>query len=143
MVTDRAKHKSATTRARWGNALIALGVLAWLPYIVLRMAGEDPPLLGYLLLHLLGVTIGSRLRRSARNLMGVAPARKSWLATIGHGLIFLGVLVWVPYLYRKLVVGEPVAVMTHLPYHLVGVLTGSVLLAINRFNSQRGASPER
>ncbi|HLO17205.1 MAG TPA: hypothetical protein VK206_20395 [Anaerolineales bacterium] len=42
----------------------------------------------------------------------------------GHSLIILGILVWAPYLYLKLVMGQAVEVMNYLPYHLTGVLGG-------------------
>jgi hypothetical protein len=62
MVTDKKIYNSALTRYRFGNVLIWLGVLVWAPFIVLRIAGEQPSMSWYLPLHLLGVIGGSRLR---------------------------------------------------------------------------------
>ena len=62
MVTDEKIYNVALTRYRLGNMLIWLGVLTWVPFIVLRIAGEKPSLLWYLPFHLLGVIGGSRLR---------------------------------------------------------------------------------
>ncbi|MBI2333480.1 MAG: hypothetical protein HYU84_15210, partial [Chloroflexi bacterium] len=62
MVTDKKIFNAALMRYRLGNVLIALGVLTWLPFIVLRIAGEKPSLFLYLPFHLLGVIGGARLR---------------------------------------------------------------------------------
>lgn len=135
MVTDEKIYNAALTRYRLGNVLIWLGVLTWLPFIVLRIAGEKPSLFLYLPFHLLGVIGGSRLRAFARKEMGTPPPKRSYLQMIGHGAIFAGILVWTPYFYLK-AVGQPVEVMNYLPYHLAGVLGGVGLLAVNHFLTQ-------
>ena len=58
MVTDEKISNAALTRYRLGNALIWLGVLTWLPFIVLRIAGEKPSLFWFLPFHLVGVVGG-------------------------------------------------------------------------------------
>lgn len=131
MVTDEKISTAALTRYRLGNALIWLGVLTWLPFIVLRIAGEKPSLLWYLPFHLLGVIGGSRLRAFARRELGMSKPKKTHLQMIAHGLIWVGILVWVLFYYLKIVVGLPVDVMDYLPFHLTGVLSGIALLGIN------------
>lgn len=123
-------------RYRLGNVLIILGALTWVPFIVLRIAGEKPSLLLYLPFHLLGVLGGSRLRASARREMGGLPAKKYPLQIIGHGMILLGILVWTPYFYLK-AVQQPVEVMDYLPFHLAGILGGVTVLAIHHWISRR------
>ena len=130
MVTDEKMYNTTLMRYRLGNVLIALGVLTWLPFIVLRIAGEKPSLFLYLPFHLLGVIGGARLRAYARKEMGVLPAKKSLLQILGHGMIFVGILVWAPYFYLK-AVHQSVEVLNYLPYHLTGILGGVSLLAIN------------
>lgn len=137
MVTNEKIYKPALMQYRWGNVLIWFGVLTWLPFIVLRIAGEKPSLFWYLPFHLLGVIGGSRLRAFARKAMGVAPAKKRPLQILGHGMILLGILVWVPYLYLKVITQQPVEVMNYLPYHLIGVPGGITLLAINYLMSRK------
>ncbi|MDO8754686.1 MAG: hypothetical protein Q7J80_12380 [Anaerolineales bacterium] len=137
MVTDEKIYNAALIRYRLGNVLLWLGVLVWLPFIVLRIAGEKPPLFWYLPFHLLGVIGGSRLRAFARKEMGGPPAKKSPLQILGHGMIFLGILVWAPYFYLKAIDQQPVEVMNYLPYHLTGVLGGIALLAINYLISRK------
>jgi hypothetical protein len=44
MVTDKKITFTALARYRLGTALIWLGVMTWLPFILLRIAGENPPL---------------------------------------------------------------------------------------------------
>jgi hypothetical protein len=136
MVTDKKIFNTALMRYRLGNVLIALGVLTWLPFIVLRIAGEKPSLFFYLPFHLLGVIGGARLRAYARKELGITPAKKSLLQLLGHGMIILGILVWTPYFYLK-VVHRSVEVMDYLPYHLTGVLGGITLLAINYMISRK------
>ena len=138
MVTDQKLSGGPMMRYRLGNALIALGVLTWLPFIVLRIAGEKPSLFLYLPFHLLGVLAGSRLRASARKEMRTFPAKKSPLQILGHGMIVLGILVWTPYFYLK-AVQQSVEVMDYLPYHLTGLLGGITLLAINHLISRKNA----
>lgn len=131
MVTNEKIYNAALTRYRLGNALIWLGVLTWLPFIVLRIAGEKPSLFWYLPFHLAGVIGGSRLRAYARREMEMPKPKKNRMQTIGHGLIFAGILVWAPYFYLKFVAQQSVDVMDYLPYHLTGVLSGIGLLMLN------------
>lgn len=137
MVTDEKISSAALTRYRLGNMLIWLGVLTWLPFIVLRIAGEKPPLFWYLPFHLFGVIGGSRLRAFARREIGMPP-QKNRMQTIGHGLIFTGILVWTPYFYLKFVAQQPVDVIDYLPYHLVGVFGGITFLAVSYFTLRKG-----
>lgn len=130
MVTEEKIYNAALMRYRLGNLLIWLGVLTWLPFIVLRIAGEKPSLFLYLPFHLLGVIGGSRLRAFARKEMGTPPSKKNLFQVLGHGMILAGILVWAPYFYLKFAAHQPVDVMNFLPYHLTGVLGGIALLGI-------------
>ena len=127
MVNEEEIINTVILRYRLGSILIWLGVFTWVPFIFLRTIGEKPPFLYFLPFHLLGVIGGSRLRAVARKELGMLPPRKSILLIAGHIMIFLGSLVWTPYLYLKLVMGQPVEVMSYLPYHLTGVLGGVLL----------------
>jgi hypothetical protein len=131
MVTDEKIYNAALMRYRLGNVLIWLGVLTWLPFIVLRIAGEKPSLFWYLPFHLAGVIGGSRLRAYARREMGMTLPQKSRLQMLGHGLVFAGILVWVTYFYMKFVAQQPVEAIDYLPYHLTGVLSGIGLLMLS------------
>jgi hypothetical protein len=137
MVTDEKIYNTALMKYRLGMGLIWLGVLTWLPFIVLRIAGERPTLFWYLPIHLLGVIGGSRLRASARKEIGFVPSKKNILQILGHGMIFFGILTWVPYFYLKTTLQQPVEVMDFLPYHLGGVLGGITLLGISYFFFQK------
>lgn len=128
------------TRYRLGSALIWLGVLTWAPFILLRIAGGKPSLFWYLPFHLLGVVGGARLRASARRKMDMPPPRKNWVRATGRGLIYLGILVWVPYFYLKMFTNIHTEVMDFLPYHLTGVLGGVVVLGISHLADRRNAS---
>ena len=131
MVIDKKLFNTALARYRLGTVLLWLGVLTWVPFIILRLVGEKPSLLWYLPFHLLGVIGGSRLRAIARKEMDLPPGKVSPLRVIAHGLIYAGILVWAPYFYLKATTQAPVEVMNFLRYHLTGVLTGIALLVIN------------
>lgn len=137
MVTDEKISNGALIRYRLGSVFIWLGVLVWAPFIVLRIKGEQPPMSLYLPFHLLGVIGGSRLRAFARKELGLPKPQKTRLQLLGHGLIWSGILVWVPYYYFKVVVGQPVDVMDYLPYHLTGILIGVLLLVVNMLVSKK------
>lgn len=137
MVTEEKIFNAALMRYRLGNVFIWLGVLLWAPFIILRIMGEQPSMSLYLPLHLLGVMGGSRLRAFARKELGIPKPQKTRLQLFGHGLIWFGILVWAPYYYLKIVVGQSVDVMDYLPFHLICVLSGVVLLAVNSFLSRR------
>ena len=131
MVTDGKIFNAALMRYRLGSVFIWLGVLVWAPFILLRIMGEQPSMSRYLPIHLLGVMGGSRLRAFARKELGMPKPQKTRLQLLGHGLIWSGILVWALHYYLKIVVGQPVDVMDYLPFHLIGVLSGVVLLVVN------------
>jgi hypothetical protein len=131
MVTDEKIYNAALIRYRLGSVFIWLGVLVWAPFIILRIMGEQPSMSLYLPLHLLGVMGGSRLRAFARKGLGMPPPKKTRLQLLGHGVIWAGILVWAPYYYFMVVLGQPVDVMDYLPYHLIGVLGGIVFLMVD------------
>lgn len=136
MVTYEKIYNAALMWYRLGNLLIWLGVLTWLPFIVLRIAGEKPSLFLYLPFHLLGVIGGSRLRAFARKEMRTPPSKKNLFQVLGHGMILAGILVWAPYFYLKFAAHQPVDVMNFLPYHLTGVLGGIAFLGIGYLMSR-------
>ena len=139
MVSDEKIIKTVLTRYRLGNVLIWLGVMTWLPFIVLRIAGEKPSLFWFLPFHLIGVVGGSRLRSLARKEMGALAPKENLLRIIGHGLIYTGILVWAPYFYLKLIAQQPVDVMNFLPYHLTGVLSGILFLGLSYLINRKDA----
>ena len=128
-------------RYRLGTILAWLGVFTWAPFIFLRAIGEKPAFLLFLPFHLIGVIGGSRLRSSARRELGMSPPKKQSLHTAGHILILLGISVWVPYLYSKLILGQSVEVMDYLPFHLAGVLGGVFLHIISYLIERQRKSP--
>jgi hypothetical protein len=136
MVTEEKIISSIVLRYRLGTTLIWLGVLTWAPFIFLRAIGEKPTFLLFLPFHLIGVIGGSRLRAMASRELGIVPAKRNILHIAGHILILLGILVWAPYLYLKLALGQPVEVMDFLPFHLTGVL-GGVLLHVLSYLIER------
>jgi hypothetical protein len=132
---------SAEVTYRLATVLIWMGVLAWVPFLFLRIIGETPPFWWFLPFHLLGVVGGVRLRSLARKQMETVPERKSPFTIAGHVLIWTGVLVWPPYFFMKYVQGASVEVMNFLPFHLSGVLGGLLLLGVGFLrNKKKGES---
>lgn len=140
MVTEEKTVNYALMRYRAGLALIWIGVLTWLPFILLRASGSKPSLFWFLPFHLIGVIGGSRLRKVARAELGAEAPKKNAFRTIGHSLIFLGILVWGVYFYLKLVAGQPVEVGDFLPYHLTGIFGGIGFLVLGYFVNRRNSS---
>lgn len=142
MVTEEKIVSGVVRRYRLGTILVRLGVFTWAPFIFLRAIGESPAFLFFLPFHLIGVIGGSRLRSLARKELGMPPPKRSALNVAGHTLILLGILVWAPYLYSMLILGQPVEVMNYLPFHLTGVLGGVVLHVISYVNGKLRTSEE-
>jgi hypothetical protein len=140
MVTGVKSSNTALVRYRMGSVLIWLGVLTWLPFIILRIAGEKPSLFLFLPVHLIGVIGGARLRTMARKEMAMAVRPRKKMQHLGHGLIYAGILVWAPYFYLKIIMQASVDVMDFLPYHLSSVLGGILLLVISYLVSRKEAS---
>ena len=141
MVTEEKLISNVVTRYRLGTLLIWLGVFTWAPFIFLRAMGEKPAFMLFLPFHLIGVIGGARLRSLARKELGILPAKKNGLHMAGHILILLGILVWAPYLYLKLALGQPVEVMDFLPFHLTGVLGGVLVHLVSYGIERRRKSP--
>lgn len=137
MVTKEVINNSVFRRYHLGTVLIWLGVLTWVPFIVLRIAGDKPSLFLFLPFHLIGVIGGSRLRSLARRELGLTAPKKDLWRSAGHVMIFLGVLMWLPYFYLKLITQQEPDVMNFLPYHLTGVLAGIALLFSGYWINQR------
>jgi len=85
MATNEKIYNPALMRYRLGNLLITLGVLTWLPFIVLRIAGETPSLFLFLPFHLLGVIGGSRLRAYARKEHLLFEGAQGAMLDLDHG----------------------------------------------------------
>lgn len=114
----------------WGQALIWLGVLAWLPFFYLLSAGREVPIFPFLALHLTGVLGGSWLRNQANKQQDVVQdAHGRRRKMLGKVLIYLGVLAWAPYFYLTRVLGQAVEIDPFLIAHLTGVLGGAALQA--------------
>jgi len=139
MVTEKKNMDMVLARYRLGTVMVWLGVLTWLPFIVLRVAGEKPSLFWFLPIHLIGVIGGARLRSLARKEMGALALKKNLLRVIGHGLIYTGILVWAPYFYIKLIAQQPADVINFLPYHLTGILIGILVLGLSHLIEWKNA----
>ncbi len=131
MVTREVTLNPGLVRYRLATALIWIGVLTWVPFIILRSMGEYPSIFWFLPFHLIGVAGGSRLKAAARREMGAPPPNKTQLQTIGRILVITGIMVWVVYFALKLVFHTPVEAVQFLPYHLTAMLSGIAIILVN------------
>lgn len=134
---NEATFNTALFRYRIGIGLIWVGVLTWVPFIVMRANGIYPSIFWFLPFHLTGVVGGSRLRKVARQEMGEDAPKKNTFRSIGHVLVFLAISVWGVYFYLKLVAGQPVEVGDFLPYHLTGIFIGIAFLGLGYLVNRR------
>lgn len=124
------------SREQIGRTLIWLGVLTWVPYTLLTIAGKSLPILPFLTVHLAGVIGGTKLRR--RNISGSSEQSRSITPLqrrISNALLLIGIITWGVYFLMKSSLGEQVEIMPFLIIHLSGIF-GGILLRFN-FNSMR------
>ena len=132
----------AAIRYQIANVMIWIGVLVWVPFILLRVSGEKPNIFWFLPFHLLGVVGGSRLKSAPQRELGDDAPKNTLLRKIGHILVFTGIMVWVVYFFLKLVAHYPVEVNQFLPYHLMAMLSGVAILLINFYRERKKVSPK-
>ena len=132
----------AAIRYQIANVMIWIGVLVWVPFILLRVSGEKPNIFWFLPFHLLGVVGGSRLKSATQRELGDDAPKNTLLRKIGHILVFTGIMVWVVYFFLKLVAHYPVEVNQFLPYHLMAMLSGVAILLINFYRERKKVSPK-
>ena len=137
MVTKQGRPIPAIARYRLANIMIWIGVLTWVPFILLRFAGERPNIFWFLPFHLLGVVGGSRLKAAARRDLGESTPKRTLLRSLGHILVFTGILVWVVYFFFKLLAHIPVEVGQFLPFHLTAMLSGVAILFLDFWRERR------
>jgi hypothetical protein len=73
--------------------------------------------------------------------MGALAPKRNFFHLTGHGLIYIGILVWAPYFYLKLVAQQAVEVINYLPYHLTGVLGGIMVLGLGYLIKRSNRQP--
>ena len=130
MVIKEGTLNPGLVRYRLATALIWIGALTWVPFIILRSMGENPSIFLFLPFHLLGVVGGARLKATAHREMG-APRNKTQLQTIGRILVITEIMVWVVYFALKLVIHAPVDAVQFLPYHLTAMLSGIAIILVD------------
>ena len=109
-----------------GTIFIWMGVAAWLPFLYLLAVGQHPSIYPFLIVHLVGILGGSRVKALAKK--DKTPHKRHKRQVIGRIMIILGVLVWLPYLYQKEFLDMTVEIRPYLSVHLFGVLGGIALL---------------
>ena len=113
--------KFRVSRQEIGTIIIYLGVFVWVPYFFLLISGKDVPIIPYLVLHLLGIFGGSKLRGKTSEETTLFGKRRRRISRI---LIYVGVLAWLPYYYIVGVIRLEVDATPFLFVHLAGVIGG-------------------
>jgi hypothetical protein len=116
------------SRYALGRTLTWLGILAWVPYIVLTIGGFAPSILPFLAVHLTGILGGMWIKRLDKgagdaNVGAGRPLRRR----IGSILVLIGIAVWAPYFVFKNFTALQVTLAPFLTLHLGAVLTGLLL----------------
>ncbi len=112
---------------KMGTIFIWMGVAAWLPFLYLLAVGQHPSIYPFLVLHLVGILGGTRMKALAKKDKTTRKRHKRQV--IGRIMIILGVLAWLPYFYQKELLDMTVEIRPYLSVHLFGVLGGIALLA--------------
>ena len=116
------------SRYRLGKTLTWLGILAWVPFILLTIGRYSPPILPFLVVHLIGILGGAWIKRSdPQAVKGNSLAGKSLPRRVGGIMILIGVAVWVPYFIFKNFTAVDVSVAPFLVLHLGAVVPGLLL----------------
>jgi hypothetical protein len=114
---------------KFGTFLVILGVLVWVPFFALRIAGETPSMFIYLPFHLAGVIGGGSLRKVANHRLAKPKEGRFYYKWIAHILFVIGLLVWLPYYAQKLN-GSSVELTPYLTAHLIAVLSGTGIIIL-------------
>jgi hypothetical protein len=109
--------------------MIWIGVLVWVPFFALRIAGESPAFIVFLPFHLAGVISGARLRTIANRQLGILKVKRSGYKRVAHLLVIASILVWIPY-YAQRLLALPVELEPYLNIHLIGIFSGTGLMAV-------------
>jgi hypothetical protein len=104
---------------------IAVGVLAWIPYILKELRGYEASLWPYLAVHLTFVISGSWLKRRA-TVDGARPVSER-NRKLSLYLFIIGIGAWVPYFLIKQTLDPGIAIQPFLITHLIGIFGGIVL----------------
>lgn len=116
------------SRYALSKILTWLGVLAWLPYIVLTIGRYSPPILPFLVVHLIGILGGAWIKRTDPEAMKRSSlAGKSRSRKFGSILILIGVAFWVPYFALRNFTDLDVSITPFLALHLTAVVPGLLL----------------
>lgn len=114
-------------KAKISNLLIWIGVLAWVPYLILRLMRKDFSVLPFLITHIICIIGGIVFRRQAS--AGASPPTQQTkrLKTISTVLLVLGVSVWGVYFSVQWLGVEISSITPFLAAHLTGVLSGAAI----------------
>ncbi len=116
------------SRYRLGKTLTWLGILAWAPFILLTIGRYSPPILPFLVVHLIGILGGAWIKRTDPQAgIGNSLAGKSLPRRIGSILILIGVAVWVVYFAIGNFTSVEVSLTPFLVLHLSAVVPGLLL----------------
>ena len=132
-----------------GKTLTWLGILDWIPFILLTIGRNSPPILPFLAVHLMGILAGAWLKSTdSKEPKGKALAGRSPASRLGSVLIMIGIAVWLPYFAWMNSASVTVSLTPFLAIHLSAVIPGLLLrlgvldrVRTEAFKSRRADEP--
>lgn len=118
-------------KQKLSNIFIWLGLLAWVPYIGLRIFKIDVIVIPFLAVHLTGVIGGVILRRQSGQSGESDSNSRKIRKKISTVLLILGISVWGVYFLLEWITGVEREVTPFLIAHLSGVLSGAGIKVYN------------
>jgi hypothetical protein len=122
---------SIEQRQTYSKYLIWLGLLAWIPYILMRALRLEVVVMPFLVVHLTGVLGGAFLQRASSGEQNTVSERERFRKTFSTVVILLGVSVWGVYFGLEWITGVEREVAPFLIAHLSGVLSGAGIKVYN------------
>lgn len=131
------------TKHTFGKALTLLGVLAWVPLLLLTFGGYSPSILPFLAVHLIGILGGVWFKRTEQGGgASISLTGKSLSRKLGSYLVLIGAAVWIPFIaINNLTVAE-VSLAPFVTLHLSAVVPG-ILLRLGLFDRVRNTGFRR
>jgi hypothetical protein len=123
-------------KAKLSSIFIWIGVLAWVPYLVLRILHKDFSVFPFLGTHIFFITGGIVLRRQASAGAAAPSQQVQRLKTVSTVLLVLGVSVWGVYFAVQWLGVEVSSIKPFLAAHLTGVLSGAGIKLFIFFSRQ-------
>ena len=114
-------------KVKLSKVFIWIGVLAWVPYIVLQILQKEISVFPFLGTHIFFIVGGIVLRKQASEGKAPPTQKVQRLKTVSTVLLVLGVSVWGVYFLVQWLGVDVTSIKPFLAAHLSGVLSGAAI----------------